>query len=353
MTAPIPTPPDPHQRSDRLDRLAAWLAPLAGRFGLDPATLAPASSDASFRRYFRVQSAGAASYIVMDAPPPKEDVRPFVDVAGRLAHAGVWVPQVLASDVEAGFLLLSDLGERTYLSALSAENAPGLYQSAIEALVRFQKNAPGQGLAPYDEKLLRYELELFPEWYLGRHLGLALSEKETKGLERAFRVLIDSARAEPQVFVHRDYHSRNLMLPSADHPGRGPGILDFQDAVLGAVSYDLVSLLRDAYIAWPEETVLDWAVRYWEKARAAGVPVREDFGEFWRDFEWMGLQRHLKVLGIFARLWHRDGKDGYLKDMPLVLQYARAVAFRYDVFRPLAALLERCAGSTLGTGYTF
>ncbi len=325
-----------------------WITSLAGE-GLALATLRPASADASFRRYLRIDG-DAGSRIVMDAPPAHEDCRPFVRVAALLRGAGLNAPQVLAWNEAEGFMLLSDLGSTTYLCALDAHTAPRLYADATDALVRLQGIAARDQVPPYDRELLTRELQLFPEWYIERHHGLALGDTERAQLHRIFELLLANNLAQPQVLVHRDYHCRNLMVCEA--PGN-PGILDFQDAVWGPVTYDLVSLLRDAYIEWDEEQQIDWAVRYWEKARKAGVPVAADFGEFWRDFEWMGLQRHLKVLGIFCRLYHRDGKDGYLKDLPLVWRYAHRVAMRYNAFAPLARLLERVEGTDRQYGYTF
>jgi len=304
--------------------------------------IAPASSDASFRRYFRITLRGpcalardAATLIVMDAPPPREDCRPFVHVAGLLAAAGVHAPGVLAEDLEQGFLLLTDLGTTMYLDALDDSSAHALYLDAIDALVRWQlATRPGE-LPPYDEATLRFELNLFPDWYMTRHLGRAPDAREQTILAAAFRSVLANNLAQAQVFVHRDYHSRNLMV--CEH---NPGVLDFQDAVVGPVTYDLASLLRDAYVDWEEERQLDWTIRYWERARAAGLPVPGDFAQFWRDFEWMGVQRQLKVLGIFARLCHRDGKDVYLQHMPRVMRYLRGAAARYAELAPLARLLD-------------
>src|SRR5690606_1503742 len=251
------------------------------------------------------------SFVAMDAPPEREDCRPFVRVAALLAEAGVHAPTVHAQDLEQGFLLPSDLGTTTYLAALDEQRAPALFADATEALVRWQLATRPGTLPPYDEALLRRELSLFPEWYLGRHLGVELGPAERHALEQVFDALVRSALAQPRVFVHRDYMPRNLMVCEPN-----PGVLDFQDAVHGPITYDFVSLMRDAFISWDEEQVLDWTVRYWERARRAGLPVDADFGEFWRSFEWMGLQRHLKVLGIFARINYRDGKAKYLADTP-------------------------------------
>jgi N-acetylmuramate 1-kinase len=301
--------------------------------------LAPASADASFRRYFRATPdapwRGHSTLIVMDAPPPQEDCRPFVHVAGLLRHAGLHAPEVLAGDPDRGFLLLTDLGTRTYLAALDAASAPALYRDATAALVRWQEGTRDGALPPYDETLLARELALFPDWYVARHLGIALAPAQKQTLAEAFRLVLDNNLAQPRVFVHRDYHSRNLMVSEPN-----PGILDFQDAVIGPITYDLVSLLRDAYIEWDEAQQIDWAVRYWERARKGGLPVDADFGVFWRDFEWMGVQRQLKVLGIFARLYHRDGKAAYLDEMPRVLRYLRGACERYRALEPLLGLLD-------------
>jgi aminoglycoside/choline kinase family phosphotransferase len=301
-------------------------------------SLAPASEDASFRRYFRATLDDGRSYIAMDAPPEKEDCRPFVHVAGLLAQAGVHAPQVHAQDLAQGFLLLTDLGTKTYIQELNADNAPRLFGDAMDALVLWQlATRPGE-LPPYDEALLRREMSLFPEWYLSKHLRISPTEEQNRILENTFRLLVKSALAQPAVYVHRDYMPRNLMLSEPN-----PGVLDFQDAVYGPITYDIVSLLRDAFLSWEETQVLDWCVRYWEKAKRAGLPVDADFGDFWRAFEWMGLQRHLKVLGIFARINYRDGKPKYLEDTPRFIGYALAVSRRYRELGPLAQMLEKLA----------
>jgi aminoglycoside/choline kinase family phosphotransferase len=316
----------------RREALSGWLAAQlrAARF-----TLEPASEDASFRRYWRARLEDGRTFVVMDAPPEKEDCRPFVRVAGLLRAAGVHAPEVFAQDHSLGFLLLADLGTATYLEALNADNAARLFADATDALVRWQLATRQGELPPYDEPLLRREMNLFPEWYVTRHLGIELSESQNSALEAVFRLLVESALAQPRVYVHRDYMPRNLMVCEPN-----PGVLDFQDAVLGPITYDMVSLLRDAFISWGEEQVLDWSVRYWEKAKHAALPVVADFPEFWRAFEWMGLQRHLKVLGIFARIRYRDGKPKYLEDTPRFIGYARAVAIRYRELAPLARLLD-------------
>jgi aminoglycoside/choline kinase family phosphotransferase len=329
---------------ERLERLNAWLAEVLPGCRLH---LEPAPSDASFRRYFRVRSDGE-SWIAMDAPPDKEPCGPFVRVAELLHRAGVHAPAILAQDLAQGFLLLTDLGTQTYLDVLNDHNADALFRDAVEALLKWQRASRPGVLPLYDEALLRREMELFPEWYVGRHLGLALNPCQREALEAIFRLLIGSALAQPRVYVHRDYMPRNLMVSDPN-----PGVLDFQDAVEGPLTYDVVSLFRDAFVSWPEERVLDWTIRYWEKARAAGLPVDPDFAAFYRTFEWMGLQRHLKVLGIFARIRYRDGKPHYLADTPRFVAYAREVARRYRELAPLARLLDDLEGRALSVGYSF
>ncbi|MDO9064746.1 MAG: phosphotransferase [Sulfuricella sp.] len=385
---------------DRLELLENWLKPQIPGM---PYTLAPASADASFRRYFRV-SLPDRSLIVMDAPPEHEDCRPFIHVAELFRDAGVRVPHILAQDLRQGFLLLTDLGGATYLDALN-ENAAAdaLYTAATGALINIQLASRPSVLPDYDEALLLREMRLFPDWYVSKHLRTELTSTQAEALDRVFTLLLRNNLAQPKVFVHRDYHSRNLMATggeqgacrtygnrSENSAGRGqslpvlqvnscsidqkngeiwtgqpnlqpnhhesdrlPGILDFQDAVYGPITYDLVSLLKDAYIHWEEERVLDWTIRYWEKAKKAGLPVPRDFAEFYLDFEWMGAQRHIKVLGIFARLCHRDGKENYLKDMPLVMAYLRKVCERYRELHPLLKLLDELENRQAVVGYTF
>lgn len=321
---------------DRLELLENWLK---SQIPSAPYTLAPASADASFRRYFRV-SLPDRSLIVMDAPPEHEDCRPFIHVAELFRDAGVRVPHVLAQDLQQGFLLLTDLGGTTYLDALKLKEkdeaaADALYAAAAGALINIQLASRPALLPDYDEALLLREMRLLPDWYVGKHLRTELSSTQAEALDRIFTLILRNNLAQPKVFVHRDYHSRNLMAT-----GDEPGILDFQDAVYGPITYDLVSLFKDAYIHWEEERVLDWTIRYWERAKKAGLPVSRDFAEFYRDFEWMGAQRHIKVLGIFARLCHRDGKQNYLKDMPLVMTYLRKVCARYRELHPLLKLLD-------------
>jgi len=323
----------------RRDAAQAWVAgKLSSDLGAAPYPRPPASADASFRRYWRATLADGRTYVVMDAPPAHEDCRPFVRVARMLQEAGVNAPQVLAQDLSQGFLLLTDLGTRTYLDELSESNAAPLFADATDALLRWQLASRPNELPPYDEALLRREMNLFPEWYVGKHLKRMLSPSQGETLEKIFQLLVQSALAQPVVYVHRDYMPRNLMVCEPN-----PGVLDFQDAVLGPITYDVVSLVRDAFISWDEERVLDCAARYWEKARRASLPVAADFAEFWRAFEWMGLQRHLKVLGIFARINYRDGKPKYLADTPRFIAYALLVARRYRELAPLARLLDELA----------
>ena len=330
---------------ERQRKIVAWLDTIhPGR----DFTLTPASADASFRRYFRATFADGATSVVMDAPPEREDCRPWLHVQRLFHAAGVHVPEVLAADIERGFLLISDLGSTTYLAAFDDDNTVPLYGDATDALIRIQCASKPDELPPYDRTALKRELDLFPEWYVAKHLRHELSDTQRNLLAATFEKILAVNLAEPPVYVHRDYHSRNLMVADGN-----PGIIDFQDAVYGPLSYDLVSLFKDAYVEWPEDLVLDWVVRYWEKARKAGLPVRADFADFYRDYEWMGVQRHIKVLGIFARLYHRDGKDGYLKDMPLVAKYLRAVCARYRDLGPLLKLLDELENRQAQVGYTF
>lgn len=322
----------------RLNTLIQWLEGLEPSWQLDLHSLAPASADASFRRYFRIESKNPkfATLIVMDAPPQHEPLDAFLKVDSLFSDAGLNVPKVLEKNIGLGFLLLNDLGTKTYLSELNDVSANHLYKDATQALVQMQLASKPNVLPDYDKVLLQRELDLFPEWYLKKHLGFDLSQAQQVQLEKAFGLIIENNLAQAKVYVHRDYHSRNLMV-TKEH---NPGVIDFQDAVYGPITYDASSLWRDAYIEWPEEKVLDWVIQFWEEGRRVGLPMPNDFGEFYRDFEWMGLQRHLKVLGIFARLFHRDGKEGYLKDIPLVLKYAIATANRYIELKPLARILE-------------
>ena len=347
MSSSEPTPKGDTAPDVRRAAVVGWLETLSPDYALRPESLRPASADASFRRYFRVD-AGDGTLVVMDAPPDKEDSRPFVNVARLLRDAGLHAPSVLEADLAQGFLLLTDLGTTTYLAALNDDTASDLFDDAMEALVRWQLASRPGVLPPYDEALLRRELSLFPDWYVARHLKHTLTDKQSAALQRTFDRIVAANLAQSAVYVHRDYMPRNLMVASPN-----PGVLDFQDAVLGPISYDVASLYRDAFISWEEERVIDWVVRYWQKARRAGLPVPTDFGAFWRDFEWMGLQRHLKVLGIFARINYRDGKPHYLADTPRFVGYVRAVTRRYDELAPLGRLFDELEGVAHGVGYTF
>jgi aminoglycoside/choline kinase family phosphotransferase len=318
--------------TERLAELRKWLAAVVAEPDLE---LFPASSDASFRRYFRVQTADG-SRVVMDAPPDRESVQRYVLVARVLSRAGVHVPQILASDPERGFLLLGDLGDRTYLQALEHGQPPDpLYTDALAALLRIQRHAEPDALPPYDRALLERELAIFREWFLERHLGLRIDAAMAADLVAVDAFLVHAALAQPRTVVHRDYHSRNLMVTEPN-----PGVLDFQDAVVGPIAYDLVSLLRDCYVAWPAEQVTEWLQAYHGRAAAAGLPVGA-LATFRRAFDLAGVQRHLKAIGIFARLWHRDGKAGYLGDIPRVLSYVQAVAPPYRELDALRRLMER------------
>jgi len=318
----------------REEQIETWLDSMIG----GDYDYRPASADASFRRYFRVTK-GDRSWILMDAPPDKEDSKPFVRIAQLLASVGDNVPMIFEQDLTQGFLLLSDLGDEQYLSHLNNDTVEALYGDALDALFRIQSKAPvhwqGEDLPPYDKAMLLREMELFREWYIQTHLHYSLSKPQHEMLDSVFELLAGSALAQPQVFVHRDYHSRNLMLTQQNNPG----IIDFQDAVVGAISYDLVSLLRDCYIAWPREQVEKWALQYLHRCMAAGLISSCDDATLLRWFDFMGVQRHLKASGIFARLKHRDGKNGYIKDIPRTLDYIKDVSTRYEELKPLSQLL--------------
>ena len=316
----------------RLEQLKVWL----NDSGITYQDIAPASADASFRRYFRITN-NESSYIIMDAPPAKEDCKPFIRIATILFDFGLNVPQILKQDLEQGFLLLNDLGTTVFLSELNNDTVDDMYVSAMNALLHLQKNKTPE-LPAYDKNLLRNELNLFPDWYLAKQLNITLSGEQKEILEQAFEILIKNALVQPQVCVHRDYHSRNLMV-NKDNPDY-PGVIDFQDAVIGAVTYDLVSLLKDCYISWPREKVEAWVKYFYAEADSSGIISNVSFDEFLRWFDLMGLQRHLKVAGIFSRLKHRDGKTGYLKDIPRTMDYVFDVLERYPEFKPLQKLLS-------------
>ena len=332
----------------RLQHLKVWLdEQLATLFAdqgwgaVPPATLTAASSDASFRRYFRWEGAGR-SFVVMDAPPPQENCKPFVDIAFLLAKSGINVPKIYAEDLERGFLLLNDLGNQTYLDVIDSENADDLFKDALQALLAFQQLPMVAPLPSYDVALLRRELELFPEWYVKRELGIEFDAAQQILWKNVTELLIDSALAQPKVLVHRDYMPRNLMLSEPN-----PGVLDFQDAVYGPVTYDVTCLFKDAFLSWPEERVRGWLEDYWQQAGALDIPVQPDFEDFLRASDLMGVQRHLKVIGIFARICHRDGKPRYLADVPRFFAYIDAVIARRPELAELdVLLLSLRAGAT-------
>jgi aminoglycoside/choline kinase family phosphotransferase len=300
--------------------------------------LTAASSDASFRRYFRWEGEGR-SFVVMDAPPPQENCKPFVDIAFLLAKSGINVPKIYAEDLERGFLLLNDLGNKTYLDVIDGENADALFSDALQALLAFQQLPMVAPLPSYDVALLRRELELFPEWYVKRELGVEFDATQQQQWQQVSDLLIDSALAQPKVLVHRDYMPRNLMLSEPN-----PGVLDFQDAVYGPVTYDVTCLFKDAFLSWPEERVRGWLESYWQQASALNIPVQPDFEDFLRASDLMGVQRHLKVIGIFARICHRDGKPRYLADVPRFFSYIEAVIARRPELAELQALFTSLRG---------
>lgn len=332
------------QADTRLASLQSWLSTLPAELGADASTLRTASSDASFRRYFRIDTREGTA-IIMDAPPSHEDCGPFLHVGRRLQEAGLNVPRILAQDLEQGFLLLSDLGTHTYLQRLREgiddATLQRLYRPALHELVRMQQ-ARADDLPAYDVERLGQELTVFNEWYVEKHCQATLSSSDAAALAEVFATLTADNASQPTVLVHRDYHSPNLMLPRAD--GSQPGVIDFQDAVAGPITYDIASLVTDARHTWEEEQQLDWAIRYWEAARAAGLPVGDDFAAFHRAYEWMSLQRNLRILGVFVRLSLRDGKHHYLDHLPRVQGYVRQVAVRYGAFKPLMRILDRLEG---------
>lgn len=316
----------------RLEQLKLWLKGC----GITYQDIQPASADASFRRYFRITSS-EKTYIVMDAPPDKEDCKSFIHIANLLFGYGLNVPQIFQQDLKQGFLLLSDLGNTVFLSELNNNRVDEMYTAAMKSLLLMQDQTP-PALPPYDETLLRNELELFPDWYLTKQLNISLNNQQREILQQTFDVLIKNALSQPQVCVHRDYHSRNLMV-NHNNPDL-PGVIDFQDAVIGAVTYDLVSLLKDCYISWPREKIEAWVNYFYSEAMSLGIISSVSFDEFLRWFDLMGLQRHLKVAGIFSRLKHRDGKTGYLKDIPRTMDYVFDVLERYPEFKPFKQLLD-------------
>jgi aminoglycoside/choline kinase family phosphotransferase len=354
-STPVSTTASPSSPDQRLSQLDAWLA---AQGVVDTATRRAASTDASFRRYFRLDVVPALraklgdTLIAMDAPPERENVPAFIHVDGLLFDAGVTVPAIVARDVERGFLLISDLGTTTYLQRLDNDNASFMYSDAIDALLAFQLTSQPGVLPDFDRAFVLREMNLFPEWFVAKHLGVTMTPAQQASLDKVFETITANVLAQQQVFMHRDFHSRNLMWLD-EGTLQNPGVLDFQDAVYGPVTYDLASLLRDAYIQWDEEFVLDWVVRYWQSAKKAGLPVNPDIDAFYRDFEFMALQRHLKILGIFCRLNYRDGKPVYMGDLPTVLDYVRKTANRYIELKPLVRLLDAFENVAPQVGYTF
>jgi aminoglycoside/choline kinase family phosphotransferase len=339
----------------------AWLDGLSRTQGLVPESVRVASADASFRRYLRVDTQQGQTRIIMDAPPDKENSRPFVQVATLMHNAGLRAPQVMDWHEAHGFMLLSDLGNATMMSAIDPERPQanhGLYMQAADTLIQWQMASRPGVLPPYDAALLQRELSLFPDWYLAQHRGVQLQGAQREVFDKAFALIVQRNLAAPSVYVHRDFMPRNLMMPH----GAGPqseqlGVLDFQDAVYGPSTYDIASLMRDAFLTWDEDFVLDITIRYWEKARKAGLMDFEDwhsdFGAFYRAVEWMGLQRHLKVAGIFARLTLRDGKPKYLADAPRFLHYIRSTCDRYRELGPLLKLIDEIEGTTPQVGFAY
>ena len=359
------TPPLPHTAAvvwtdaQREQTFGLWLQQAASLHRLQPSTLRPASADASFRRYLRIDTLDGDTRIIMDAPPDKENCQPFVHVAGLMQAAGLLVPRILDWDEAQGFMLLDDLGRQTMMEVMDRDqplvNLP-LYQRATEALLTWQQASRPDVLPAYDEALLQRELSLFPDWYLAQHRQLTLTDAQRDMLTRTFALIVQRNLAAPKVFVHRDFMPRNLMMPANAQEPR-LGVLDFQDAVYGPITYDIASLMRDAFLSWDEEVVLDVTVRYWEKARKLGLMDYEDwandFGAFYRAVEWMGLQRHLKVAGIFARLTLRDGKAKYLADAPRFIAYIRATAARYRELAPLLHFIDEVEGLQDANGWAF
>ena len=371
MSPNVTPPPSPVTESalwldpNRQALFESWFADIQQRYPINATSLRMASSDAGFRRYLRVDSRTAGSvgsFIIMDAPPDLENCAPFVNVAQLLTTAGLKVPNILEWDEANGFMLLSDLGTHTLLQTLAADQPPPLahYLDAVEALIQWQLSSRDGVLPTYDRPMLLREMELFPQWYVEQHRQFTLDTAQRKTLDDAFEKIVANNLAWPNVYVHRDFMPRNLMVESSIAPtltgaasATRLGVLDFQDAVYGPITYDIASLMRDAFVSWDESFCLDVTIRYWEKARKAGLPVGDDFGEFYRGVEWMGLQRHLKVAGIFARLCLRDGKPRYLADTPRFIDYIRSTCARYIELKPLLRLVERIEGIAVPNAYAF
>ncbi|MCV2353608.1 phosphotransferase [Paucibacter sp. B2R-40] len=340
----------------REQHFQTWLQTLQAAHALLPDSLQMASADASTRRYLRITGLGGASFIVMDAPPESNDVRPFIAIARHMAlDCGLLVPEIIAADEALGFVLLSDLGDLTYLKALQSASpveADRLMRAATQTLLQWQLKGDAARLPAFDESFVRRELQIFVDWCVQREYGRQWNETQLKWWEHSCKVLVSNMAEQAQMPMHRDFMPRNLMVCTGQDGELRVGVLDFQDAVRGPVGYDLASLLRDAFISWDEEQELDWAIRYWEQARRAGLPVDADFGEFWRQVEWSGLQRHLKILGLFCRLKHRDGKPAYAEDLPRFFAYAIKVSTRYVQLSPLTHLLQDLQGSMVETSFT-
>ena len=335
-----------------------WLNAQASAHGVLPATVRSASADASFRRYFRVDTANG-SCIVMDAPPDKENCEPFVRIARLMLDAGLYAPRILAWDEPQGFMLLDDIGSQTMMDVINREDPQanhGLYMRALDALLPLQQSSRPGVLPAYDEALLQRELSLFPDWYLTQHRQLQIDITQREMLDKTFKTIVQRNLAAPSVYVHRDFMPRNLMMPH-DPAEKRLGVLDFQDAVYGPITYDIASLMRDAFLTWEEDFVLDVTIRYWERARKLGLidfdGWHNDFGAFYRAVEWMGLQRHLKVAGIFARLTLRDGKPKYLADAPRFINYIRTTASRYSELTPLLRLIDKIEGTEPAISLSF
>jgi N-acetylmuramate 1-kinase len=357
--------PDAHREQS----FQAWLKGVAPQHQLIPETLRSASADASFRRYFRIDALNGSSLIIMDAPPAQENCKPFVDIARLMAQAGLQVPDILAWDEPQGFMLLTDLGAKTMMEVINpqlsdalAEPNFDLYMQAVDALIDWQLASKPGVLPPYDEALLRRELALFPDWYLVKHKGVTLDHTQQATLDNAFSLIVKRNLEVPRVYVHRDFMPRNLMViePKTADGKRSLGVLDFQDAVYGSITYDIASLMRDAFLTWEEPFVLDITIRYWQKAVKVGLLGENspsgwgaDFGEFYRAVEWQALQRHLKILGIFARLTLRDGKPKYLADTPRFINYVRKTADRYRELGPFLKLIDQIEGIETTTGFAY
>jgi N-acetylmuramate 1-kinase len=368
-TTSVTSPPIEWADAKRQKHFQAWLQNLNSHHQLNPQTLRPASADASFRRYFRVDGSNQASLIIMDAPPAQENCKPFVDIARLMAQAGLQVPDILAWDEAQGFMLLTDLGAKTMMEVINpqlndalADPNFDLYMQAVDALIDWQLASKPDVLPPYDEALLRRELALFPDWYLAKHKGVTLDPTQQATLDNAFSLIVQRNLAVPSVYVHRDYMPRNLMViePKTADGKRSLGVLDFQDAVYGPITYDIASLMRDAFLTWEEPFVLDITIRYWQKAVKVGLLGENspsgwgaDFGEFYRAVEWQALQRHLKILGIFARLTLRDGKPKYLADTPRFINYVRKTADRYRELGPFLKLIDQIEGIETAIGFAY